>query len=300
MMRLALVLAATAMIAGCGRQEPPQSGTGGALAEFVIDNDMIDESSGLARSHLSEGVLWTHNDSGGAAAVYALDGQGHYLGTLTVFPAVNLDWEDMASFVEDGQARLLLADVGDNSAFRPSLQLYVVDEPEVGSLAAPFSASATPVRLINVSYPDGPRDAEAIAVDADEGMIYLLSKRDAVPQLYRLPLAPVLPFVVAEALGPIDIPRASAGSDGADSFNFVTAMDISDDGTRLVLTTYLKAYVYSRTAGQTWQQALQQPPRPFDLPDYSQIEACAFSADGGSVYITSENLPARLARLAAP
>lgn len=299
-MRAAFPVVAAAMLIACGQDRAQPSVVDPAVEEFVIDNETISESSGLARSHRADGPLWTHNDSGGNAEVYALDAQGHYLGSLKVALAINVDWEDMASFVEDGKPRLLLADIGDNSAIRPVLTLYIVDEPETGELAVPFSVNAVPVRVINVRYPDGPRDAEAVAVDADEGMIYLLSKRDAVPQLYRLPLAPTVPLVIAESLGTISIPRAAAGSDGADSFNFVTAMDIADGGDRLILTTYLDAHVYTRSEGQSWQQALQDSPLSTRLPDYSQIEACSFSTDGGAVYISSENLPAPLARLSLP
>lgn len=297
-MRAAFPVVAAAMLIACGQDRPQPSVVDPAVEEFVIDNETISESSGLARSHRTDDLLWTHNDSGGNAEVYALDTRGHYLGSLKVFPAINIDWEDMVSFIENGKPRLLLADIGDNSAIRPVLTLYIVDEPETGGLSAPFSVVAVPVRVISVRYPDGPRDAEAVAVDADEGMIYLLSKRDTVPQLYRLPLAPTVPLVIAEPLGTISIPRAAAGRDDADSFNFVTAMDIDDSGDQLILTTYLDAHVYARSGGQSWQQALQGTPRSYRLPGYSQIEACSFSADGGAVYISSENLPAPLARLA--
>ncbi|MGK4421996.1 hypothetical protein ACSLVQ_27485, partial [Klebsiella pneumoniae] len=96
------------------------------------------------------------------------------------------------------QPSLLLADIGDNNAFRPFVTLYIVDEPEPSRLRPDAELSAAPRRTLTVLYPDGPRDAEAVAVDANEGFVYLLSKRDAVPRLYRVPLAPLLPVQVAE------------------------------------------------------------------------------------------------------
>lgn len=298
-MRYALPCVAAAVLYACG-DAAPQVDAGGRLAEFVLDNDLISESSGLARSHRDPAMLWTHNDSGGNAEAYALDSSGHFLGTLTIGPAINIDWEDMTSFVENGTPRLLLADIGDNYAARPALNLYIVDEPDLAGAEQPFTLNATVVRAIEVSYPDGPRDAEAIAVDATEGAIYLLSKRDAVPRLYRVPLNPAAPALVAEAMGEINIPRQDAATAGADSFNHVTSMDIAADTGALVLTTYTHAYVYARTLEQSWQQALQQAPQSFDLPAYSQIEAVSFDIDAQSVWITSENLPAPLTNIPLP
>lgn len=306
--RLLAWIIAVLTVQGCAgsADSAPVGQPAAALIEYRLDNEAINESSGLARSHRDPALLWTHNDSGGAAEAYALDASGHFLGTLAISPAINIDWEDMTSFVENGTPRLLLADIGDNYAARPLLNLYIVDEPDLANAARPFTLNASVVRAIQVSYPDGPRDAEAIAVDSAEGAIYLLSKRDAVPRLYRLPLNPMIPVVVAEALGEISIPRAASGSAGADSFNHVTSMDIADDGGALVLTTYTRGYLYTRTAEQSWQQALQQAPQSFDLPDYSQIEAVSFVGDSGNrdpdraVFITSENLPAPLARIALP
>jgi hypothetical protein len=267
------------------------------VEEYQIDSAVIDESSGLARSHRDSGILWTHNDSGGKAETYAVDLKGHFLGTLAVFPAINLDWEDMSSFIENGTPRLLLADMGDNNAFRPFITLYIVDEPDLSAQAKPFSLQATVVRSIQVLYPDGPRDAESIAVDAAEGYIYILSKRDAVPRLYRVPLAPVLPIVIAEALGEINVPRAPAGAQNPDSINWVTSMDLSEDLSRIAVVGPLHAHLYSRGAGESWQTALLRAPQELDLPDYSQIEGCTFSGDGKSLWITSEGEPAPLARI---
>lgn len=271
-------------------ETPPQQ-------EYGISNSAIDESSGLAFSQFSSEILWTHNDSAGAAKVYALDSQAAYLGQLLVSAATNVDWEDMASFSQQGQARLLLADIGDNRAVRRFVTLYIVDEPAVPVGDKSFELEVAPLRTIQLTYPDGPRDAEAVAVDAKEGFIYLLTKRDAVPQLYRVPLESKVSVLVAEALGDIAIPRASADTKRPNSFNFITAMDMRRDGRALVVVSYTHAYLYRRQAQQSWAQALQQSPQAYDLPKYRQIEAVSFAPDGNSIWITSEGESAPLARM---
>ena len=92
-------------------------------------------------------------------------------------------------------------------------------------------------RSFALAYPDGPRDCEAVAVDAGEGMVYLLSKRDPLPQLYRVPLHPSTPLVVAEALGAIAIPRAAADAADPERINWVTSMDFDADLHRAAVVT---------------------------------------------------------------
>ena len=85
----------------------------------------ITEASGLAVSRDNAGVVWTHNDSGGAASLYALGRHGELRATLPLSGAVNVDWEDMA--IGPGPAGapdwLYAADIGDNDAVRPSVRV---------------------------------------------------------------------------------------------------------------------------------------------------------------------------------
>lgn len=277
-----------------------QTAPAAQIEEFQIDDARINESSGLARSQRDDELLWTMNDSGGKAQLYAMDTHGHFRGTLQLRPALNLDWEDVTSFVEDGTPRLLAGDMGDNNAFRPFLTFYIVEEPETAGLAEPFVVNTTPLRQIQWMYPDGPRDAESVAVDAQEGYVYVLSKRDAVPKLYRAPLNPLAPLVVAEDLGEIEIPRAPADAPNPESINWVTSMDIDNAARRLVALTLTRAYVYVRGDGESWIDALRRAPVAVDLPDFPQMEAVAFAADGTNLYLTSEGEPAPMARVPLP
>lgn len=295
------LVAALALHACSGSDESNFGDTGTdqprMLEVYSFDTEIALESSGLARSHVDDNLLWTHNDSGSGAELYAVDLQGQYQGLLSLSPAVNLDWEDMASFVENGIPRLLVGDIGDNSAFRPWVTLYVLDEPDTLALARPFDLTVAPVRSVRVLYPDGPRDAESIAVDAEAGEIYILSKRDDVPQLYRVPLVPATPVAIAEALGEINIPRAPADADDPESINWTTAMDLDVGTGQLVVVTQLASYRYQRLGDESWAEALQREPLQEDLPSYSQIEAVCWAADARSIWITSEGLPTPLTRL---
>lgn len=266
-----------------------------APQRFVIAQPALTESSGLARSGREPDLYWSHNDSGGPTDLYAFDGRGATRGLLHLHPALNLDWEDMSAYVEDGVPRLAVGDIGDNNAIRPTIRLYLLDEPVLAADAAELTVA--PQQTIIVRYPDGPRDGEALAVDAAEGMLYLLSKRDAVPRLYRVPLHPALPLVTAEALGEIAIPRAPEGAAEPERVDWVTSMDFDAGARRAAVVTLTQAYVYTRAEGESWAQAFRHAPRAYALPDDPQIEAIAFSADGRELLVTSEGSPTPAAHL---
>jgi hypothetical protein len=282
-----------------------------AISEFVINGQAVTESSGLARSNLNPELLWTHNDSGSGTVIHALTLEGSHIATASLDgPAViNLDWEDMTSFVFQNRSFLLVADVGDNSAVRPVTTLYLVEEPAVDMRALGVqNLSAKVLGVYVVAFPDlTPRDVEAVAVDVTTRTAYLITKRESRPTLYSFSLGslesavgavlPVRKPVTLKNEGPIIIPRAS-GSDlkNPEAFNWVTSMDIDEKGSRALLTTLTHGYIYQRAAQQTWMQAFQQKPYQFPLPKYSQIEAGTWLKGRDSLMITSENVPARMAR----
>jgi len=316
-------LLGTALLGGCGDSShavllppaapPPVAPTPPAtpvtpgepkLVEYTIDDPVINESSGLARSQRRDDVLWTLNDSGGATELYAITTEGKHIATLAITGApANADWEDLVSYTRNGVQYLLIGDIGDNSAFRPFITFYLVREPTLAAMPTTVATlSAMPDAVFNTIYPDGPRDNESLAVDAVENMAYLVSKRDAMPALYRFPLAASAPAtapLLMENLGPINIPRAGPNYVGdPNSFNWTTAMDFDETLSRAYVGTLTTGYFWDRAAGETWVQAFAKAPTGFDVPDYPQIEAGTFirgRKDG--VYITSEQLPARLARI---
>lgn len=266
-------------------QRPPQG-------EFVAQNPAITEMSGLANSPLHPGVFYALNDSGDQPRIFLFDQQGRDLGTLPITGALAVDWEDMASYRQNGRGYLVIADVGDNEAVRPFVNLYTVEEPAV---TPPLDGPLNVLRHMIVQYPDGARDCEGVAVDPVDGHIYLLSKRDALPRLYRVPLE-AQGLVTAEYLGEVgSLPLPESGRRQAGITQVSpTAFAFSDDGQSALIVTLDRSYVYSRAREQTWLEALNQPPRPVLIPDYPQIEAGDFSFDGQHLLIGSEMTPAPL------
>ncbi|MEI6861188.1 MAG: hypothetical protein WCL04_02950 [Verrucomicrobiota bacterium] len=116
----------------------------------------LPEASGLAASRRADGLLWSHNDSGGQPVLYALDAKGGLRGKLRIAGVKNTDWEDLASFELDGRAWLLVADTGDNDERRKDCALLIIAEPDPADLASDRELTAPVAWRVPVRWPDGP------------------------------------------------------------------------------------------------------------------------------------------------
>ena len=126
-------------------------------------------------------MLWAHNDSGGGAEVFAVGLDGSDQGRVELDGADAVDWEDIAlvAGADGGPDRLLVADIGDNpgggARTTAPVRLYRVDEPAAPGPGA--TGSAGPVTSIDLTYADGPRDAEALLADPLTGDVFVVSKQ---------------------------------------------------------------------------------------------------------------------------
>lgn len=255
------------------------------------------ESSGLATSIRTPGLLWTHNDSGGEPVLFAFNADGGAArGRVRLAGVKNYDWEDLASFERDGRAWLLVADTGDNFARRKSAVLYVLEEPDSVQLKPGTDLVLPPAYSISYVYEDGARDCEAVAVDPREGMIYLLTKRDVPARLYRLPLQPATADqpAVARKVGEVPhLPQPDAGQRLVQMPRYAllgmpTAMDFSPDGTFAAVVLYSNVFIFPRGSAEFWPAALAKTPIALADHQLPQAEAVSVSRDGRHLFVTSE------------
>ena len=143
----------------------------------------IPETSGLAVSRRNPGLLWSHNDSGNAAVLYALDTAGTVRGQVRV-PIRTRDWEDVSAARCSSGDCLYIADIGDNRLARRQVQIYRVPEP------APGDAETAPPEVFTASYADGPHNAEAMFVI---GADLFIITRDRAGAVYRSTMTPPTP-----------------------------------------------------------------------------------------------------------
>lgn len=265
----------------------------------------IRESSGLAVSRRDPEIFWTHGDSGGESVLSAITRDGILRGRLRITGVKNIDWEDIASFELDGKAWLLIADTGDNKAGRGDCALYVVEEPDAAGLATDAERAASVAWRIPVIYPDGPRDCEAVAVDAKEDRVYLLAKRKTPHGLYALHLRPTpsgRPMPPMERVGELPaFPPAPEAERMLPTARGMfrpqpTGMDIAADGSAAAIVTYGDVLVYPRRKDEPWAKALAREPSRLEEHGLRQAEAVAFGADSREILVTTEGAEAPVLR----
>lgn len=137
----------------------------GALANV----DLL-EASGLVLT--PDGLLWSHNDSGDVARLFALDPDGADRGTFVLDGAPDGDWEDLAVDLGEDPPVLYVGDIGQNGGARATSTIYRVPEPD-----KQIVSNWTSFELV---FPDGDAlDANTMMLDPATGDLYLVADEGA-------------------------------------------------------------------------------------------------------------------------
>lgn len=262
----------------------------------VFTHPELSEVSGLAASRVHAGIYWALNDGGNGELLIAVRSDGSRVAALHVAGIKNLDWEDIDSFELDGRKYLMIADTGDNGGIRKTLALHFVEEPAV----LRDGDTLKPAWSTSFRWPDGARDCEASAVDAAKGEVLLISKKRVPPELFRLPLHPGEELQTAElvtTLSGIDQPSEAELKNNPVYGRYrsqVSGADLSPNGRVLAVLNYHSIHLYVREPGMDWAKAMRREPGALQFPWLPQAEGVAFSPDGRSLLIGSEQLPSPL------
>lgn len=231
------------------------------------------ELSGLVVSPSRRDVLWSLNDSGNSPTLLAVTTTGQTVAEVSVAGAENVDWEDIAA----GPAgSLLVGDIGDNLAQRPSIVVYRVPE-ETG----PARPSVAPAARYELRYPDGGHDAEALLFDRSSATIVVVTKSwGGVSHVYVARRPSSRQPTTLRRTGTIDFGPGEA----------VTAGDVSADGRTIALRTYDSAFAWRRRTGESVAAALRRKPCTMQagLIGEGQGEALALTRDGRAFYTVPE------------
>jgi hypothetical protein len=262
-----------------GRSGCPTAGLAVVLGS--IASDEIDEASGLAHSRKDDGILWTHNDSGDTARLFAMSIAGDHLGSFILDGAASGDWEDSTIGVDPstGETRLYIGDIGDNSHTRETVLVHIVDEPDLDPAGGDQSAEITGFATIEIDYPHGESlDSETLLFDPVTGDLYLVGEsEDGDVDLYR---------------------KAAPHEDGSRSMaervssltldGRATGGDFAPDGHLFVVRTGTTAYAWVRDRSKEFVENLFAEPCEFPLPSEVRGEGLAFSGAGDGFFTVSE------------
>lgn len=243
---------------------------------------VLAEMSGLAASFRHPGVFWSHNDSGNAFQVFALDAQGSVLATLTLTGVdgkeAKMDLEDIAlgpCSRGDQRSCLFLGDIGDNFARRSRLRIFRLPEPEA------LADATLPVETLSFTYPDKPHDAESLILEPRTGRLAVITKeRDSLGLVYAL-----------DGLAPDSVTKATRlgelRSPGDVDFR-TTAADLHESGQRLLLRTYTRVWEVRAPGATRLEELVKGQVAEVPGPSQAQSEAITFLPGGRAYLLGSE------------
>ena len=220
----------------------------------------LQEASGIAASRAHPGRLYHINDSGDAGRFYvtSVDGTGLQIVQIAGFRPIDTEAMSLGPCpARANHSCLYIADIGDNNRRRKTIEIVAVDE--MGA----FPQAVKPAARLTLRYPDGPHDAESMAVHPDGTLFILTKERPA--RLFKAGLhtaQPTLEAVTALAVG-----------------HPPTDMAISDDGKRLIVLTYQDAVEFAMDFKAQNRIAIQF---------LQQQETIAYLPGSGSFVYTTE------------
>ena len=275
-----------------------------ASSPGTVASDAITEASGIAASRAFDDVYWVHNDSGDTARCFAISGTGQTLGE---FALVGRDGGRLGG--HRGRVRTRRrASPPSTSATSATTRRRGARCRCTGSPSRSWTRlhawrppqTLAGVATLNLKYPDGPHDAEALLVDPATGDLFVVTKDlvGGVAQVFRAPAnlaggaRPRLTQVATVSLG------AGQG---------VTGADMTPAGDVIALRTYFGVFLYPRPAGASAQAFAQARARDRarlrqrdTAPSEPQGEALGFTRDGRGYVTLSEGVHAPLHRFIAP
>lgn len=220
---------------------------------FSFVDPTIDESSGLV--DLGE-LMVTTNDSGGDPLVFVVDATSGRTVARTTFTD---EVRDVEALAPAGSGAVWVADIGDNSEERDSVQVYRVP---VGRDDRRVQAAS-----FDLVYPDGAHDAESL-VAGPGGRLYVITKE----------LLGGTAYVAPRSLDPDGLNRLQAvGSVGV----WATDAALFPDGRHVLVRGYGTAAIYTFPGFRAVAS--------FDLPRQKQGEGVSIGA-AGRIRLSSEGV----------
>ncbi|MBX3395969.1 MAG: hypothetical protein KF841_11445 [Phycisphaerae bacterium] len=275
----AWALLSTRGLASARAQEPcPEHLPGLTIA--TIQSGDITEASGLAASRNSPGILWTHNDNYNDQRLFAIGQDGIVRATWTLeIPSPVIDPEDLdiGPGPVAGVDYLYFGDIGDNNSQRASIRVLRAPEPIVAYGQLGVSGSI-PADVITLTYPDGPRDAESLLVDAN-GDLYIVAKKVTPGRVYRCPFPQSTTQVnLLQEVGQLNGWNTTPPTGGSISF----------DGSAIIIRGYYRISMWTRARGDSIAAALARPPCDRPIVWEQQGEAVCFFPQGLGYFTVSE------------
>ncbi len=257
------------------------------LMSFTIRPDMLrkvfafpkqfKEISAVEMTSKSD-LIWTLEDSGGSAELYAFNKRGKLVNTLAITDAINIDWEELTS---DPVGNIYIGDFGNNHNARTDLTIYKINASDLRKSSTKSASKITFYYPEQTEFPPKKTgrfyDLEAFFIL--NNTFYLFTKNrssqsDGTTFLYTVPNEP----------GNHAAKRIGSIKTCPDITCAVTSADLSPDGTKMALLSYGHIWLFTGFKGDDF---FGGKVKKIDFPSLTQKEGICF-AGNNKLLITDE------------
>lgn len=255
---------------GCQKEE--NFGKLTFLAELPRTLNEVSGNEKMANSPL----IWMHNDGGNPSKILGVTTFGNIVKEVTI-NAENQDWEDITS---DENGNLYIGDFGNNRNKRKDLRILKIPNKFL------FKNEVS-VEFIEFEYENQqefPPEKTQLIFDAEaffyfKNHFYIFTKSKVKNEygrtfMYKIPSKP----------GKHKAKLMGEFYNGNSSYCWITAADISDDGTKVVLLSEKNVMVFTDFEGDAF---LSGKVKTMLFKHVSQKEGICFK-DNNTIYITDE------------
>jgi hypothetical protein len=235
---------------------------------FKVMDQRVLEISGLEASLRYPGHYWVHNDSGDEARLFLLSPTGEVKAQVYLGGIEAIDWEEITMTPD---TCLIIGDIGDNRAERSSIALYKVKEPKINGLDS-LLISDTEIEKMEISYHEGPRDAETLFYDFNSDSLIMITKREKKVMVYQFPFKNGM--------------KTTIKSRGKLPFRLVTAGDMNSEG-EIAIKNYDHIFFFDARQN-TVENILKGPDFRIPYTPEPQGEALAWSQNANDLLLITE------------
>ncbi len=251
-----------------------------------IENNIIEEASGLVESVENSNSLWTHNDGGDGPFLYLISSfDAKILKKISLVGIKNEDWEDLAigpSILGDTSTYIYLGDIGDNKKNKTIKKIHFFREPKIKDFDNEL-IEINDIKTISFYSEKKIENFETLMIDPNSKELFLIAKNKKKKQnIYKIDTENIEIDEIQKAKKYLTLNLKNLKGE-------ITGGEISKNGQKCLIKTYKNVFLWERKKDEKWKNIWSQAPKILKYIPESQGEAICWSNDENAYFTLSEN-----------
>ena len=251
-----------------------------------IENNIIEEASGLVESVENSNSLWTHNDGGDGPFLYLISSfDAKILKKISLVGIKNEDWEDLAigpSILGDTSTYIYLGDIGDNKKNKTIKKIHFFREPKIKNFDNEL-IEINDIKTISFYSEKKIENFETLMIDPNSKELFLIAKNKKKKQnIYKIDTENIEIDEIQKAKKYLNLNLKNLKGE-------ITGGEISRNGQKCLIKTYKNVFLWERKKDEKWKNIWSQAPKILKYIPESQGEAICWSNDENAYFTLSEN-----------